>query len=107
MSTKATPRLVSLAVVARQPFRGVPGLASAQDLFVLNPIVKAVREGDEEKVRQALLKGENPNQIDTSGQPLLMVAVLAGQTAVVETLLKGGAIVDATDTGGYTSLFHA
>ena len=31
------------------------------------PIVKAVREGDEEKVRQALLKGENPNQIDSSG----------------------------------------
>ena len=29
-----------------------------------------------------------------------MVAVLAGQIAVVETLLKGGAIVDATDTRG-------
>ena len=52
-----------------------PGMASAQDLFIAKPIVKAVREGDEEKVRQALLKGENPNQIDTSGQPLLMIAV--------------------------------
>ena len=59
-----------------------------------------MREGDEEKVRQALLKGENANQIDTSGQPLLMIAVLAGQIAVVETLLKGGAIVDATDRRG-------
>ena len=42
------------------------------------PIVKAVREGDEEKVRQALLKGENPNQIDASGRPLLMIAVMDG-----------------------------
>ena len=66
-------------------------------LFTAKPIVNAVREGDEEKVRQALLKGESANQIDTSGRPLLMVAVMAGQIAVVETLLKGGAGVDATD----------
>jgi ankyrin repeat protein len=83
------------------------GMASAQDLLVLKPIVKAVREGDEEKVRQALLKGENPNQIDTSGQPLLMVAAAAGQIAVAETLLKGGAIVDVTDREGHTPLFLA
>ena len=38
---------------------------SAQfDTMTQKPIVKAVREGDEEKVRQSLLKGENPNQID-------------------------------------------
>ena len=43
------------------------GAALAQDMFVLKPIVKAVREGDDEKVRQALLKGEYPNQNDTSG----------------------------------------
>ena len=65
------------------------GMARAQDMFTLKPIVKAVREGDDEKVRQALLKGENPNQNDTSGQPLLMVAVMTGQITVVETLLKG------------------
>ena len=68
-----------------------PALAQF-DTLTLKPIVKAVREGDEEKVRQALLKGENPNQIDTaSGQSLLMMAVMAGQIGVVETLLKGGA----------------
>ena len=83
------------------------GTASAQDMFTLKPIVKAVREGDEEKVRQAPLKGENPNQNDTSGQPLLMVAVTAGQIAVVETLLKAGAAADATDREGYTSLLRA
>ena len=71
------------------------------------PIVKAVRDGDEEKVRQALLKGENPNQIDSSGRPLLMIAVMDGQIAVVETLLKGGAVADALDREGYTSLIRA
>ena len=67
---------------------GMAGPALAQfDTMTQKPIVKAVREGDEEKVRQALLKGENPNQIDSSGRPLLMIAVLDGQVAVVETLL--------------------
>ena len=87
-----------LALLAAAP----AGAAMAQDLFVLKPIVKAVREGDEEKVRQALLKGESPNQGDAAGQPLLVVAVMAGQTAVVETLLKGGALVDAPDKEGST-----
>ena len=48
------------------------------DTMTQKPIVAAVRSGDEEKVRQALLKGENPNQIDASGRPLLMIAVMDG-----------------------------
>ena len=84
----------------------VPALAQV-DVLELKPIVKAVREGDEERVRQALLKGENPNQNDTNGRPLLMIAVMAGQIGVVETLLKGGAIPDTTDRDGYTSLIRA
>ena len=32
---------------------------------------------------------------------------MAGQIAVVETLLKGGAGVDATDQEGYTSMLSA
>ena len=32
---------------------------------------------------------------------------MAGQIAVVETLLKGGAIADAIDREGYTSLIRA
>jgi len=82
-----------------------PALAQA-DLLTLKPIVKAVREGDEEKVRAALLKNENPNQTD-NGKPLLMVAVVNGHIAVVETLLKGGAIPDTTDSEGYTALIRA
>ncbi len=83
------------------------GPAMAQiDLYTLKPIVKAVREGDDEKVRQALMKGDNANQTD-QGKPLLMVATLGGNVAVVESLLKAGAVVDATDGEGYTSLIRA
>ena len=81
--------------------------ASAQEMLTLKPIVKAVREGDEDKVRAALFKGENPNQSDFNGQPLLMVATLAGQPGVAEALLKGGAVVDAIDRESYTSLIRA
>ena len=77
------------------------------DTMTQKPIVKAVREGDEEKVRQALLKGENPNQSDSSGRPLLMIAIVAGQMAVAETLLKAGALPDMFDKEGYTSLTRA
>ncbi|TAJ82141.1 MAG: ankyrin repeat domain-containing protein [Reyranella sp.] len=77
------------------------------DIFAPKPIVKAVLEGDEEKVRQALLKNENPNQTANNGTPLLIVAVQSGSIPVVETLLKGGAIVDSIDRENYTALMRA
>lgn len=82
-----------------------PGVAHAQFDMGTKPIAKAVREGDEEKVRQFLLKGENPNQA-SGGAPLLVTAATAGHLAVVEALLKGGAIVDAADQEGYTALIR-
>ena len=98
-------RLLALALPAALPATTQRGWA--QELLTLKPIVKAVREGDDEKVRQALFKGESPNQSDSNGQPLLMVATLAGHLAVCETLLKGGALVDAVDRESYTSLIRA
>ncbi len=84
------------------------GATSAQtDIFALKPIAKAVLEGDEEKVRQALLRNENPNQTANNGTPLLIVAVQSGYIPVVETLLKGGAIVDSVDRESYTALMRA
>lgn len=81
--------------------------ASSSDLLGQKQIVRAVVEGDEEKVRQALLKQESPNQTANNGQPLLIVAVRAGHIPVVETLLKGGARIDAVDPEGYTALMRA
>ncbi len=77
------------------------------DIFAMKPIAKAVLEGDEEKVRQALLRNENPNQTANNGTPLLIVAVQSGSIPVVQTLLKGGAIVDIADRESYTALMRA
>jgi ankyrin repeat protein len=98
---------LAFAVISSTVVGGVgSALAQQFDPMTLKPIVKAVRESDEEKVRGALLKGESPNQ-DSNGQPLLMVAVLAGQLSIVEILLKGGAFPDAMDREGNTSLTRA
>ena len=86
---------------------GVALAQSGSDLLGQKQIVKAVVEGDEEKVRQALLKQESPNQSANNGQPLLIVAARAGHIPVVETLLKGGARVDAVDPEGYSALMRA
>ena len=98
---------LALTIAVAAPSLGVGPALAQLDTLTLKPIVKAVREGDEDKVRSALLKGESPNQIDSSGQPLLMVAVVAGQIGVVETLLKGGAFPDTMDKDGNTSLIRA
>src|ERR1700757_1862150 len=77
------------------------------DTMTQKPIVAAVRAGGEEKGRQSLLKGENPNQSDASGRPLLMIAVMDGDIPVVKALLNGGALPDSLDKEGYTSLIRA
>ena len=97
--------LVSMAVATPA------GVAFAQtggsELFGEKQIVKAVLEGDDEKVRAALLRRENPNQTANNGTPLLIVAVQAGHLPVVDVLLKGGAVIDAVDRDGYTALMRA
>ncbi len=85
---------------------GAGGAALAQGDLFAKPIAIAVRDGDEDKVRQMLLKGENANQ-DAGGQPLLMLAVQNGQVGIAEILLKAGAAPDGTDREGYTSLIRA
>jgi hypothetical protein len=69
------------------------GMARAQDMFTLKPIVKAVREGDDEKVRQALLRGQSqPERFQRTA--LLMIAVMDGRSPWSDAL-KGGAVADA------------
>lgn len=99
-------RRAFLALSMTVPAGAAFAQSSSSDLFGQKQIVQAVIEGDEEKVRQALLKQESPNQTANNGQPLLVVAVRAGHIPVVETLLKGGARVDAVDPEGYSALMR-
>jgi ankyrin repeat protein len=67
------------------------GMAWAQDMFTLKPIVKAVREGDDEKVRQALLaKKADPNTPDFTGRTAVAYARQSGHTTIEAMLRKAG-----------------
>jgi uncharacterized protein len=104
MKLKQMPRRGWLAAII-----GVVGLAAtarAQGLFD-KQIFHHVTRGDAEAVRRDLLKGENPNQADERRTPLLITAVLKGHLAIVEMLLKAGAVVDGIDADHRTALMWA
>lgn len=100
-------RRALVALFAAAPASTALAQTGGTELFGEKQIVKAVLEGDDEKVRAALLRRENPNQTANNGMPLLIVAVQAGHLPVVEVLLKGGALIDAVDRDGYTALMRA
>lgn len=69
-----------------------------------NTLLKAVAEGDGEKMIAALASGENVNQSDKNGKTALMIAASLGRTDLVKTLLEKGADVNLQDREGRTAL---
>ncbi|MBL0899599.1 MAG: ankyrin repeat domain-containing protein, partial [Reyranella sp.] len=82
-------RRTLIAVMTGGPVGAAFAQVGGTELFGEKQIVRAVQEGDDEKVRAALLRRESPNQTANNGVPLLIVAVQAGHVAVFEVLLKG------------------
>ena len=74
--------LVSLTAVA--------DLKANEDGF---PLMKAVTEGDFEKVDQLISEGEDLNRPDTDGVTPLRYAVATGDTAMARTLIESGASI--------------
>jgi len=78
------------------------------DTLTQKPIVAAVRAGDEEKVRQALLKGGAlPDATDRDGYSSLIRAAEHGDVDIVDTLLKRNARPDLQSRQGQTALMVA
>ncbi len=69
--------------------------------------VQAIRQGDNDALRNLLNRGADPNAKDTSGTPLLMSAVLYADAAGVRLLLNNGADPNATNAAGATALIWA
>ncbi|WP_031480759.1 HEAT repeat domain-containing protein [Streptomyces bicolor] len=67
----------------------------------------AVRAGDAEAVRELLNRGADPDAVDTSGLPVLCVAVAAYDAPVAEALVEGGADPDRVLPDGTTPLWRA
>ena len=73
-----------------------------------NPLFGPVRIGDWQSVDYLLKSGVSPNVKDSEeGQTPLVLATIGGHLDIVETLLKFGARIDATDNFGRTALSWA
>ncbi|MCH2139810.1 MAG: ankyrin repeat domain-containing protein [Phycisphaerales bacterium] len=83
---------------ANTPTRTTPRVDSLSNL---------VRRGKAQDLKKRLEGGENPNEVDTSGVPLLAIAAKEGNVNVMEVLVDAGAEVNQTDRVGRTALMQA
>src|SRR5438477_5453817 len=67
----------------------------------------AVLYGQTDAVREAIAKGADVNQPDTTGMTPLMIAAEQGRTGIAEMLIAAGASVRASAGDGTTALMHA
>lgn len=70
-------------------------------------LMRVSRDGDLEKVEEALKRGANPNDKDVFGQTALTQAVMMNRTDVVKRLIEAGAALDVQRNDGYTPLMLA
>ncbi|MDO9165945.1 MAG: ankyrin repeat domain-containing protein [Rhodoferax sp.] len=83
------------------------GQLHAQSASTAVDIHSAIRTGDVQTVRQAVMAGANVNAPDNWGRTPLIVALQQGKAAVVDLLLDQGASIALTDAWGRTPLLVA
>ncbi|WP_432038532.1 ankyrin repeat domain-containing protein [Streptomyces cucumeris] len=72
-----------------------------------DPLITAVRSGDEDAVRVLLEDGADPNAVDEQGTPALCLAVSAFHSTIASYLVHGGADPDRRLPDGTTPLLRA
>lgn len=82
--------------------------ASAQTSTQVEDFAKAAKFDDVSEVKSLLAKGVNPNTVDSSGNPMLVLAIKDKSTKVIEVLLQNRDIdVDLSNKNGETPLMMA
>ena len=69
--------------------------------------IKAIQEGDLEKVKKSIEKGVNVNQADQSGKSPIRIASSTGHIEIVKYLVEHGANINIKDKDGFTPLLIA
>ncbi len=74
---------------------------------VADPLHDAAKSGDLKLATQLLDQGANIAELDSSGEPALVIASLAGHADIVALLLDRGAKIEIRNKGGLTALHAA
>jgi ankyrin repeat protein len=73
----------------------------------MTPLMKAVRQDDAARVRALIAQGVDVNELDSNGDPPLVMAAYKGHTEIVRLLLEAGADVAAVDPDMHATALHA
>ena len=73
---------------------------NATDEFGVSPLVLAVHAGQDELVRELLIRGANPNVVGADGYTPLGAAAQDGYPELIKALLKAGARLDLPGATG-------
>ncbi len=98
-------RHAALVLVAAAMLAMLAPCAGAQQLY--EDFLIAVANDRAADVRAMLQRGIDPNTVDASGEPALVIAARAGNTATVDVLLAGRAKVNERNRYGDTALMIA
>ncbi|MGG7644236.1 ankyrin repeat domain-containing protein [Rhodovulum sp. YNF3179] len=93
-----------LSAVDQQDVAGSPANA------VENPdllLIDAASARDAQAVGEALQAGADPNATDEQGWPVIVIASLQGDLAIIELLIEGSAALDVVTPDGITPLLAA
>ncbi|MBN1863907.1 MAG: ankyrin repeat domain-containing protein [Victivallales bacterium] len=105
MAQEVLSRLESYSTGSAQ---GVDGFLFPVDKKVnQDMLVKAVNDGDVEKIRSLIDQGAEPNSPGDEGLTPLMAAAYNGDDGIVALLLDAGADTELKDISGYTALMYA
>jgi uncharacterized protein len=82
-------------------------LAIAAHAALLDDFIAAAANDRGADLRVMLARGVDPDSVDASGEPVLVIAARAGALSAVEALVAGKAKVDARNRFGDTALMIA
>lgn len=73
----------------------------------MSALMKAVKANDAAALKRLIADGVNVSELDSNGDPPLVMAAYKGHTEIVKLLLEAGADVKAVDPGMRATALHA